>query len=138
MADVMMSIIFVKLNLQKTVSSPNFFFGSRPSHCNMTRNQNCSLSLFSIYDSKYLSFMFENLCDLSSSNWICRKPFLHLTFLGASRPSHCNIARNQNCTLSLFSLDDWNIYCKSSIRSPPCIISNPKFPRLVLEVFQNL
>ena len=29
-------------------------------------------------------------------------------------------------------------YHKSSIRSRPCIISNPKFPRLVLEVFQNL
>ena len=30
------------------------------------------------------------------------------------------------------------IYSKSSIRSRPCIISNPKFPRLVLEVFQKL
>ena len=29
-------------------------------------------------------------------------------------------------------------YRKSSIRSRPCIISNPKFPRLVLEVFQKL
>ena len=27
-------------------------------------------------------------------------------------------------------------YRKSSIRSRPCIILNPKFPRLVLEVFQ--
>ena len=30
------------------------------------------------------------------------------------------------------------VYRKSSIRSRPCIISNPKFPRLVLEVFQKL
>ena len=29
-------------------------------------------------------------------------------------------------------------YRKSSIRSRPCIILNPKFPRLVLEVFQKL
>ena len=29
------------------------------------------------------------------------------------------------------------MYRKSSIRSRPCIISNPKFPRLVLEVFQK-
>ena len=27
-------------------------------------------------------------------------------------------------------------YRKSSIRSRPCIILNPKFPRVVLEVFQ--
>ena len=32
----------------------------------------------------------------------------------------------------------FNSYRKSSIRSRPCIISNPKFPRLVLEVFQKL
>ena len=31
-----------------------------------------------------------------------------------------------------------SIYRKSSIRSRPCIILNPKFPRLVLEVFQKL
>ena len=31
-----------------------------------------------------------------------------------------------------------NMYRKSSIRSRPCIILNPKFPRLVLEVFQKL
>ena len=29
-------------------------------------------------------------------------------------------------------------YRKSSIRSRPCIILNPNFPRLVLEVFQKL
>ena len=29
-------------------------------------------------------------------------------------------------------------YRKSLIRSRPCIILNPKFPRLVLEVFQKL
>ena len=31
-----------------------------------------------------------------------------------------------------------NEYRKSSIRSRPCIILNPKFPRLVLEVFQKV
>ena len=40
-----------------------------------------------------------------------------------------------------FNLQGINVsfeYRKSSIRSRPCIISNPKFPRLVLEVFQKL
>ena len=31
-----------------------------------------------------------------------------------------------------------SIYRKSSIRSRPCIILNPKFHRLVLEVFQKI
>jgi len=31
-----------------------------------------------------------------------------------------------------------NMYRKSSLRSRPCIILNPKFPRLVLEVFHKL
>ena len=31
-----------------------------------------------------------------------------------------------------------NYYCKTWIRSRPCIISNHKFPRLVLEAFQNV
>ena len=39
---------------------------------------------------------------------------------------------------SQFRLNAQPIYRKSSIRSRPCIISNPKFPRLVLEVFQKL
>ena len=30
------------------------------------------------------------------------------------------------------------VYRKSSIRSGPCVILNPKFPRLILEVFQKL
>ena len=39
---------------------------------------------------------------------------------------------------TLLYVREETIYRKSSIRSRPCIILNPKFPRLVLEVFQKL
>ena len=46
---------------------------------------------------------------------------------------------HKNCLqVEFYDFHIFEKYRKFSIRSRPCIILNPKFPRLVLEVFQKL
>ena len=90
MADVMMSIIFVKLNLQKTVSSVNFFSGANDLMLYLPRRATQwtrlgELIIFAIFV-LFIESERSLLASLLRDKWralvleICKKPFLRLSF----------------------------------------------------------